>query len=458
MKKTVRMFLDFFSGNILKSLALIIILSSALVIISNQIANYRYMIESIAYIESDYFKDSILVQTGAFELNYSDFMYASEDEDFLKLCDKVQNEKILEKSKNFSAVKSVYGYNTYFGRYDIYPDDVNVKVSNAETCRAFCYPLSSGTWFDGAEQNGEYPNAVICGSMFDNVSVGENIDIFIPAHDKNLKIHVIGKVAAPYYNFRFSGGGNSYEAFDIENNLITSNSVFLLDNDITNRQLKDLGLVDNGQIGGLGENFIVKFKEDATKEEIKEYTDYITDLMGDENEVRENIKRLGNGEFSDEDIIYTPPYFEVNDIVRNGNENLNQKVSNNLIPQSLFYIVVSTVVFLIVSVFMVKKKLDEHFIYHICGCSRKKSFGMMLSAIILIGVISAAVTSVYIAIQQYLISANIIKYSYIYFDIYSYLFVIVYVIVVSLICVIIPYIVFAKNTPVELYRKRTKGI
>ncbi|MBQ5564362.1 MAG: hypothetical protein IIT39_13385, partial [Clostridia bacterium] len=104
---------------------------------------------------------------------------------------------------------------------------------------------------------------------------------------------------------------------------------------------------------------------------------------------------------------------------------------------------------------MVRKNMNEHYIYYLCGCSRKKSFGIIISGILSIGLISALIASGYILYRQYVVANEIEIYSQAYFDSLSIIAVFGYVILITVIGSLIPFLLMMKNTPIEMYRKRT---
>ena len=79
----------------------------------------------------------------------------------------------------------------------------------------------------------------------------------------------------------------------------------------------------------------------------------------------------------------------------------------------------------------------------------------MISGILSIGLISALIASGYILYRQYNIANEIEIYSQAYFDSLSVIAVFGYVILITIIGSIIPFLLMLKNTPIEMYRKRT---
>lgn len=216
--KKIKLFSFFFSGNIIKTLCLITILGLSLIMMSDHLAFFRYNIMSASYINSDYFKNAIYVQVyNSFLINYQlenqELAEKNIDEynkTFLEKMLKMVDINFFEKSKTYPAVEDVYGYSYLGGTYDVYTDDtLKICFGSENTYRAFKYPLSSGTWFDAATQKSEYPNAVVCGYNYNSVRVGDDIEIQLydvnDQPDYKIKVHVIGKIAAPYYNFQLGG-------------------------------------------------------------------------------------------------------------------------------------------------------------------------------------------------------------------------------------------------------------
>ena len=440
--KKIKLFSFFFSGNIIKTLCLITILGLSLIMMSDHLAFFRYNIMSASYINSDYFKNAIYVQVyNSFLINYQlenqELAEKNIDEynkTFLEKMLKMVDINFFEKSKTYPAVEDVYGYSYLGGTYDVYTDDtLKICFGSENTYRAFKYPLSSGTWFDAATQKSEYPNAVVCGYNYNSVRVGDDIEIQLydvnDQPDYKVKVHVIGKIAAPYYNFQLGGAASDVEAFAQNEALFTSNSVFLLDNELSKKQFTDFYL----EHMFVDDNFIVRFRNNASQDEIKEYLDFI-------------------GQYSEGSLV--PAYFNVDDVVKYTNEAVWDAISEKM-PSTVMYIAFSTLSMLIIVILMVRKNMNEHYIYYLCGCSRKKSFGIMISGILSIGLISALIASGYILYRQYVVANEIEIYSQAYFDSLSIIAVFGYVILITVIGSLIPFLLMMKNTPIEMYRKRT---
>lgn len=438
--KNFRVFLSFFTNNKIKIVALIVIMVSAIIIISTTIAQYRYNKYTTGFFEKNELKNSICVQT-----NIADRLGGTEASDKLKdgeidsfiqeSSSKLFEEDVFQKLYKFLAVKNVYGSFLIHAEYN--KTITSVNFAPKETYDVFNYRLSSGCWFDECEQSSEYPNAVLCGNIYENVQVGNNVDIQLA--DVNNKtytvtLHVIGKVQAPYYTFDFTSKSSDAEYFAAQNKSADiSQSIFLLDDDVTKKAFGEISKNVN-DINIEYPNFFISFKEDASQQKINEFKDYLSK----------------SGEAS-------AAYFDTDEMVKYMRQIDIESLKDSL-PLSLFYFVIATFTLICVSAVIVKRTLSEHYIFYLCGCSRIKSFMIMLCGILSVSFLSAITASVYLFLTNNFIASGNNLYATVFIDEYSYLYIWIYAVAAALISLIIPFFTFRKNTPIELYRKRENEI
>lgn len=127
---------------------------------------------------------------------------------------------------------------------------------------------------------------------------------------------------------------------------------------------------------------------------------------------------------------------------------------NKQLIMPLFFLFVSTMALISVSTLMVRKKLGEHSIYYLCGCSRVKSFCYLLGGIGLISIVACLINILVIAFHPVLEAIGVLHISNAILDSTSILILFIYLVVVVLISAILPFLVFFRESPIELYRRR----
>ncbi len=408
-------------------------MSSAMIIMSTTVAHNRYYQYATHFCSKDELKDSIFVQTHiSFRENitdengkpYEDYSSEEYQEKYNQIYQKLLNEPVQQKSREFSAVKGVYSYADEWSSPIYNSISTTIKLASEETYKLFDYSLSSGVWFQDCEQTSEYPNAVLCGDMYKDIQVGENIEIIVDT--QTLKLHVIGKVKAPYYVLYFNQAANDAECINFNTSSSMENCIFLLDNDFTRNTIEQYNMHwDNMN------TFFVSFKDDATQEEKDEYLNYLS--------------QYGSNDW--------PAYLDTNTIVNNTVQDTQDKLLSSL-PLSLFYIGIATFTLICISVITIKKKLAEHYTYYLCGCSRAKSFVLLVAGLFSVGIVSAIITFLYLLFMNYLLISGQNPYSEMLIDEYSYLYVFLYMIFTLLITLTVAFFSFRKHTPIELYKNK----
>ena len=261
----------------------------------------------------------------------------------------------------------------------VYNDSyISLLFSNEDTARLWDYELSDGCWFWETKQTSKYPNAVVCGSIFQNVEVGSDIEILYGA--RPYKIHVIGKVAAPYQTVNITG--------DYSLGLSNENRVFFLDDEMSYNTF-------GAKIRRNPTSALVKYKDNSTKEDIEE--------------CRKFYKRYVYSKFSkdlvdiDESEIDSIDGFAEPEFIFDGAEYSIESAKRETFPRSTFFTVISALMFVILTALMVKVKMPEFCIYRFCGCTRIRSFLIFLSAILSITVLAGILGSVFMLVHNYMI-------------------------------------------------------
>lgn len=448
--KFLKLFGMFFHKNILKSLALLIISTSMCIILATIAANYNYYFQSIRFFQTDemLYSDSVGI--------YDDFRYlcttfltsqtGDEDipytmDDYNEDCANFIFSDVYGQIEKLSAVERVYSYTVTSNGYNAYNNaDFQMICSDEATYKLWNYSLSNGTWFWNTEESSEYPNVVLCGSIFENVSIGDNIDITL--NNEPYTVHVIGKVAAPYHFIRLGGSEISLDTF--------SSTIFVLKDE------KTVGYFGK-QILRYPEPAIVNYKDSATKEEIEQCREFYRSFFTNENpyfsfDMETVAEMAGVEEVKNMITVYEPMKEKV--------ERAENSVMTTLaatIKQDLIMPLIATFMFMALSVLLVRKKQRDYYIYYFCGCSKRKTFLISLAGIASIAIIAGLICIGYMMWRTYIISHGMVtggEYQYV-FDTTVHLAVWGYLVLCVLLSCIIPFrMIFSKKSSlISLYRK-----
>lgn len=424
MRKFIKLFTEFFNKNILKSLALLLVITSTGIMICLFFAHCSYYFQPVKYFQKIGSKsDGINI--------YGDYMVKAcmdsemEVSDINAKYDELVKQDVYAQISKLPSVEKIYTY-TSLWNMSYNNNNTDVFISNNDTYKVFNYPLSDGCWFSDSGQSSKYPDAVVCGALFENISVGNDIEIL--DYNKNVyKIHVIGKISAPYMTMTNIGGIYT-DAVEFKN------KIFCLDNKITNTAFENCSYQKNGAT--------VKYKDSATDKDIEECHDFYRSFL--------------DALVISEDIDYQPSIISYEENMQLLWQTVNNYINTNGI-RIMAFILAATFMCVALTVLMIKKKMKEYYIYYFCGCSKRKTFLLSFSATASTAILSGLICSMFMWIWSYKITHGMTSMSnsqYV-FDSNCYLMVWLYLLTVVLISCIIPFIMLVRknSTLMKLYRK-----
>ena len=321
--------------------------------------------------------------------------------------------------KKLSAVDNVYYYYGVPANYARNWENRQSSVfamSNDTYKLLFQRPLSSGKNFEDTEQTSKYPNAVVCGPSYDDVSVGDDIPItaeYIPVSkfssvsyyqvssstriSKEYKVHVIGKISYPYKTLSQLPPHET----QLNNVLLNTcdNAIIMLDNDFTLNYFSDIS------VKSYPGDSIVSYKKGATAkdmEEFRAYCDKITSAHISEVYKKFDIKMRGglprmyvNGK----DVVARPYNNSVSESYDYAINNLNSETKTRLLPVALVIGVIGIIASCFAAVLMIRKKRKDICIYYFCGCTKSKVYLLYLSitaaSVLAVGILSSVFMYVY---------------------------------------------------------------
>ena len=211
-----------------------------------------------------------------------------------------------------------------------------------------------------------------------------------------------------------------------------SNRVFLLNDK------KSLDMFGERSLYGFPTSAFVTYKDNATDVQIQECRDYYSSIYKDAKDI------TLEGYVSCEDLFEA-----LNGVI---DFSIQQTFQN-----SMLFLGTATLMFVIISILMVKTKQNEYNIHTICGSSKKNSFLYSLFAMGFISVLAGLICSIYLMVFNYFLINDLLPESGndFYINAVCYIALWLYLIITTAISTIVPYImVFRKKmTLMTLYRK-----
>lgn len=406
--KQLRLLMNFYDRNVFASSLLLVIMTLSLFSVTNAVGKYRYL----------FYARDVLAGSKMESAVYFMPEYSPDQMNLQAVSEKVGT--LSQKLTEFPAVKDTAVIRAGNIRF-------NGRDGNFQLCGQsmlnFKLNLAGGNWFPDDAPEGQINGIVGGNTLFRRVSPGDNITVSIfdkQGTESQLKVHIVGKLADPPLLPAF--GSSAIGGTVMANNFLQPGDATIL-------------LQETPQLAGFLEgksemqvepNFFVRFSGSASQSEIEKAEEFMKE----------------NGTFSAYEEIMTASDEEI------------KEDRNKQLVMPLFFLFVSTMALISVSTLMVRKKLGEHSIYYLCGCSRVKSFCYLLGGIGLISIVACLINILVIAFHPVLEAIGVLHISNAILDSTSILILVIYLVVVVLISAILPFLIFFRESPIELYRRR----
>lgn len=298
----------------------------------------------------------------------------------------------------------------------------NIIICDEQFIEKFNF-ADHGDWLSLSREE-EPIEVVVGGSMFSNIQVNQEIELnvynFDNTFDHSERVKVIGIDVEPTMGFNFGFTASS----------VTASDIFSNDNNIIYMSKDDFMRIYGADVSSRSSNFIICFDKSASYDE--------------KMQVINHVSQYGR-------------YVTLQDIISESQADLSALLKQQL-PFPIFMLFISTYAMLSVAILLTYKQLYDYRIYYLVGCSRKRTFGITLIGISLIGLVAGIINIIYLSILSnffdFIKAQNFSKYyNYLVLN-ESIIFIWIFVFFVSVTAVLIPFQLLRKNTAIELYRRK----
>lgn len=399
--KTIKLIMKVYTKNIISSIFLFIIFTISIYFFSLALGEYRFITYTKDLYEQSNLQDAIYYMPSGFGAEISRLPL---DEQYKVLNNTLNNIESFPATQEI--IKSPWVYN-------------GIKLYDNALLEAFPPELASGTQLDSNHDfSSDIPiDAIIGGESYRNVKIGDTITV--PLYDENnhtITVHVVGKMSSNLYlpDFGFSSTNmNTQSLLQKQGDIIICRYTPYLASYL-NQYVTPTCLP----------NFFIRIAPDSSEESKQQLLDFLS----------QNGRRA-----------------TYDDIIKNTNDQIIT-TAKTVLPLPLFFLVISSIALISISILFVYKQMKSTSIYYLSGCSKAKGFSYIAYAIGGISILAGIITSAIIGNINGMIENGFLGLNQYRFDQISIWFIVVYIAIILLISIGIPYIIYRKASPIDLYK------
>lgn len=400
--KVLRLILEIYKKNIISSIFLLIIFTISIIYASLSLGQYRYITYTKDLFVQSNLQNSIYYMPSGFSMQITS--WSSEEYHY-------ELNKVYDNILAYSAVDSITKSPWTIG--------VDIQVYDEALLNSYPIELSEGDSF--SDNNSNLSNgfeAIVGGKQYKDVKVGDII--YAPLYDadnNSIPIRIIGKTSDILYLPNF---GTSSTQIGSQNFLQQNKSIIILKN-----TPELMNYVEQYTVPSNIPNFFVNVKQNSSEQEKEELYNYLDK----------------NGR-----------YTTYEQILENSDLYISETAKATL-PLPLCFLFISTVALITISILFVLKSFKRNCIYYLCGCNKLRSYSYLASAIGGISIVAGIISGSIIGSMNSMIGSNMLNLQEYIFDQMSIWSIIIYIIIVLIVSIGIPYLVYRRMSPIELYRR-----
>lgn len=324
--------------------------------------------------------------------------------------------------ENFAAVDyvdmSFSGYVNFEGEQREELASLNVVKEQQKVL----YPvLKKGEWpLQGVNEDGSL-NAVVSGKyLYGHTKVGDVITVKLNRQEHvEIKIKIAGILPYPCYMPYYGGGGSTIAADSLFANYDT---ILVYDGELMQ------SLMDQypGSFG-VDRNFMVKFDADASEEDLEEAMQFLRNRGA---------------------------IHPVSEILNQSKIELAESFKSVML-QPIFFLFTTFLAFISMMILSIYKRIQDHSVFYLVGCSKKRIMVDMTIQIGIISLISGLLNLLYVLNYSKLVAMDVIHYDVVFlvFDNQVIWVVVGIILAIYLLTVCVAMSIMKKRSPVDMLRK-----
>ena len=318
------------------------------------------------------------------------------------------DETFYSKLGGMSAVKEIYEYKvggsvTYYGR------TIQILLADTEMLRDYEL-LDSKSYY--AE------TGIAVGDFIDTNGEAQNVQF--DCSEGTFPVRLLGNIVSPYYIPTFKKGSNEITSYDIM--APCSDTIILKDSPEIREFLLNKGF---RWLSNYGMNFFLLFN-DCTEHEKQAVYDFL-----------------------EEHNLYCTDA----DTILDNSHKITADTLKQMMPLPIYLALLSAILTLCFSILFLHGKMDLMLTFYLCGCTKKRGYGIMALSLGIIGALASLVSIIILTVRKGGIPIGFVNTDQFLLDYTVYVFLICYWLLLLFLSVFASFLIYRRKSCALIRRK-----
>ena len=396
MRKNFLILKSFYKNILIPAAFLMIITIIAELLLVGLLSTYRY------YTRTDRLFESLVQGNDA--VYVSRFTLEGPDETFYSALG------------SMSAVKEVYKYEACGSVTYNNGRRIQIMLANTEMLRDYELLNSKSYYSETGFENGA-PQGIAVGDFIDTNGEAQNVQF--DYGEGTLSVRLLGNIVSPYYIPTFTKASTEITSYKITE---ACNDTILMKDSPEIREF----LSNNAfRMRHYGISFILLFN-DCTEREKQAVYDFL----------------------EKHDLHYT-----ATDTILDNSHKITADTLEQMMPLPIYLALLSAILTLCFSILFLHGKMDLMLTFYLCGCSKKRGYGIMALSLGIIGALASLVSIIILTIRKGSVLMGIVNTDQFLLDYTVYVFLICYWLLLLLLSVFASFLIYRRKSCALIRRK-----